>query len=218
MGSMLFIASQPLSRSDLTYAAFRVSFLDTRERLALAHQLDISLDRSFGFLTEVPFLRNVPAHVQLDLLSLTWQKVLSNQAFEANLLDESIVYAVCETAANMVRSEPSIVQKFLDQGPVSFSGRVNSSYVNKFQSLHLDFDSPGNFLLISQFQDIAPDEADPLKEQYGIELGSIECMFDALERWYISPKMLDRLDGLLTASEKAQLCSLYETGVCQPLT
>ena len=71
---MLTICSDPLPRTDLTYAAFRASFHETLERLVLSRQFDQDPWQAFGFLTQVPFLKSVPPQVQLDLLSETWYR------------------------------------------------------------------------------------------------------------------------------------------------
>jgi len=211
---MLSIASKLLPRSEYAYAAFRIAFLDTRERLALAYQLDISTEHSFGYLTEVPFLRCVPAPVQLEYLLNTWQKHQSAEEIEADMLDEAVLYAVSETAANVIRNETTTAKQFMQQGPVPFSARVNYDFADQLQKLHLGFDNPGNYLLLSQFQDMAPDEADELKQKYGIDPAACECLFDALCRWYVSPDVLDHTPGLLTENESVQVRDLLDRSIC----
>ncbi len=56
---MLTIGDDLLPQTDLTYFAFRVAFCDTLERITLAEQARMGHDVSLGYLTEVPFLRNV---------------------------------------------------------------------------------------------------------------------------------------------------------------
>ncbi|NOX56773.1 MAG: hypothetical protein GXP27_20490 [Planctomycetes bacterium] len=101
---MLVVAGEVLPNNVLSYLAFRVTFLETLERLALARQVgDEDEEEEFGFLTEVPFLSAVPPHVQLDLLAETWRKHSVRRRVSATLLDEAVVYAVCETAAHIAR-------------------------------------------------------------------------------------------------------------------
>src|SRR5258707_4761858 len=47
--------------------------------------------------------------VQIALLAETWRKHISPDIYKANLVDEGIVYAVCETAARLVENLPEIV-------------------------------------------------------------------------------------------------------------
>ena len=56
---MLHIASDILPPTRLSYTAFRIAFCETWERLTLAEQLSDEPPNyeSFGFLTEVPFLK-----------------------------------------------------------------------------------------------------------------------------------------------------------------
>ena len=214
---MLFVGSKSVPRSDLAYAAFRVSFLDTGERIVMARQLELAADRSFGYLTQVPFLRHVPPHVQLDLLANTWSKCSSHRAYRANLVDESVLYAACETAAQMVRNEPTTVERFLRHGPVPFIGAIDHTQADALQKFHLDLDNSGNFLLLSQFQDIPPGEAFPLKRKYGIQQSECECMFDVLGRWYVSSGLLEKTRGLLTHTEAEQSRSLFAHRTCPHL-
>lgn len=216
MATMLVLAPHTLPPSDLTYAAFRLALLDTRERLELAHQLDLNPDRNFGFLTEVPFLRNVPAQVQIDLLLLTWSRHADRRRHFASLIDESVVYSVCETAARMIRTEPEIARRFLTRGPQVWPGLLDGRTADALQRLHLGFARDGLFLMLSQFQDIPPQEAVPLKEKYGIRDAACECLFDVLGRWYASPEILTRTGGLLTRVETEQLGSLLSASGCCP--
>jgi len=214
MSNMLHAASHSLARTELTYIAFRLACLDTRERLELAVQLDLCPERNFGFLTEVPFLKNVPAQVQLDLLLTTWARHLTPVPVAASLLDESVVYAACETAARLIRSEPDVARRFLHRGPIHCNRLIDHHLADQIQQLHLNFAQEGLFLLLSQFQDIPPREAVPLKREHGLEDDTVECLFDVLGRWYLTPEMFTQATGLLTRVETEQLSVLLQTAGC----
>lgn len=214
MPDMLCLATNSLARTEITYIAFRLACLDTRERLELAVQLDLCPDRNFGFLTEVPFLRNVPAQVQLDLLMETWAKHITPISKPATLLDESIVYAACETAARLIRTEPDVARRFLSRGPIECSLPVDVRLADALQQVHLRFAHEGLFLLLSQFQDIPPRQAMQLKEQNGIQDGDTDCLFDVLGRWFVSPELLRRANGLLTRVETEQLGTVLRAARC----
>ncbi|MBW3538829.1 MAG: hypothetical protein KY476_01025 [Planctomycetes bacterium] len=197
--AMLTISTDTLPQSGLSYVAFRIAFRDTLERIVLAAQVDDDTE-CFGFLTEVPFLRSVPPHVQLDLLAETWRKHAADEAFEASLVDESVIYAACETAAWVVEHDPGIARLFLKGGPQPVeieSGQL----AEELRGLHLSLSNEGDFLLISQFEDLPPDEALKLKIEFGIDPERLEPMFDALARWRMSPEFLGSLIGLFTKEE-----------------
>lgn len=214
MSSMLSNASGTLPRTELVYVAFRLACHDTRERLELAFQLELNPERNFGFLTEVPFLRNVPAQVQLDLLLETWSRHITPIPHPASLLDEAILYAACETAARMIRTEPEVARRFLHRGPVRCGCLLNNDSADALQRVHLSFAQEGLFLLLSQFQDIPPLEAVPLKQQQGLKSDDCECLFEVLGRWYISAEILAHSAGLLTRVEMEQLGSLLNAARC----
>jgi hypothetical protein len=200
MSLMLFIAGERLPRSDLTYLAFRVAFLETLERIVLSRQFDDSIE-VFGFLTEVPFLTGVAPHVQLDLLADTWSRHSSRRRIQASLVDESIIYAACETAARVAGSEPTVITHCMITGPKACSVEVDGFLPGELRNLHLGLANEGDFLLISQFEDLEPDDAADLKEQFRLDLQRLDEMFDALGRWYVQPHLAARLDGLLTDRE-----------------
>lgn len=198
---MLTISTDTLPQTWLSYLAFRVSFLETLERMALANQLGTDPCESYGFLTEVPFLRSVPPHVQLDLLAATWCKHVSQQKVEASLVDESVVYAACETAARIVENDPEAAERFLKNGPLEAPVPVDRLLAAELRSLHLDLSNEGDFLLISQFEDMHPDEGTELKLQFQLDPQRLEAMFEVLGYWYISENFMLYLDGLLKDRE-----------------
>lgn len=106
-----------LPNNTLSYLAFRIACLDTLERIVLARQFNPEAAEGFGYLTEVPFLRAVPPQVQLDLLSETWQKHLHRERFEGDLVDESVLFAVCETAARVAEQESPQFKTWGTSGP-----------------------------------------------------------------------------------------------------
>ncbi len=207
---MIQFSSKQLPFSERIYIAFRIAFLETQERLALAEQLELEAHRTFGYLTHVPFLKGVPAQVQLDVLLDLWDKHLSKETFAASYLDEAIVYAVCETAANVIRSEPKYAQRSIESGPLQSAATVNRTFAEELQQLHLDYAGDGHFLLMSQFQDLPPEEAQKQKEQYGIISGKADSLFDALSRWNVRPGYEERACGLLTDEEIDQLSSMID--------
>ncbi len=201
---MLAFSGETLSDTDLCYLAFRVSFQETLEHFAFARTSNDDLFDDFGFLTEVPFLRNVAPQVQLDLLAATWRKHVSRRTVEATLIDESVMYAVCETAANLADDHPTVITHAIISGPQSVSIAVDGALADSFRRLHLSLPSEGDFLLISQFEDMAPDDADEAKEQLCFDTVRQTELFDVLGRWVVSHDLFADLEGLLTEREIAR--------------
>jgi hypothetical protein len=197
---MLTIASSPVADTDIAYAAFRIAFLETLERATLAAQMGEPANL-YGYLTEVPFLRGVAPQVQLDVLLATWAKHLSAEEFEADLVDESVLYAACETSARVIRGEQQLTSRWLAKGPRPVDLMVDGNLADRIQGLHLEMTNDGDFLLISQFQDIPPDEARVLKSRFDLEDSACEVLFDLLGRWHVSPEFSQRGAGLITSRE-----------------
>jgi hypothetical protein len=213
---MLKIDDDFLPGSDLTYLAFRVSFQETLERLVLSRQVNDG-NGIFGYLTEVPFLRGVAPHVQLDLLAECWQRHFSIHEFEATLIEESIIYAACETAARIAEDEPTVITHGLITGPKTTRIKVDAFLPGELRNLHLRLANEGDFLLISQFEDMEPDDARELKVQFGLDEPRFEAMFEVLGRWAVDPGMTARLTGLLTEREILR-AGIVISEVLQPRT
>lgn len=197
---MLNINGDYVPRNDLTYLAFRVSFQETLERIVLSRQVQDG-NEVFGYLTEVPFLRGVAPHVQLDLLAETWEKHRSRRRHDASLVDESVVYAVCETAARIAEHEPTVITHCLITGPRQCRVHVDGFLPGELRNVHLTLANEGDFLLISQFEDMLPEDAQQMKEQFHLAPERIEMMFEALARWTMQPRLHERLEGLITERE-----------------
>lgn len=203
-GGMLCVENEPLTDSDLAYIACRLSFFETLERIALADQMGIVGEGAYGYLSEVPYLRNAAPQVQLDALLDCWRKLRSEQAEPATLVDESVVYAVCETAARIVEGDVEFAQRHLTSGPRPVLEHLDGPLGDQLRFLHLSLPNEGHFLLLSQFQDVEPDAGERLKGTFGIEPAACEPMFDLLGRWHVSPEFRQNGAGLLTAAESAQ--------------
>lgn len=201
---MLNICDATLPNTALSYLAFRVACLDTLERMVLARQFDPEVSDGMGYLTEVPFLRSVPPQVQLDLLSETWHKHVCGDPVESTLVDESVIYAVCETAARAAEQDRAQMRAWAEAGPRRISVSSKPNLANKLREVHLSLPNEGDFLLISQFEDLPPFESLSLKAEFGMEPSKCEPLFDVLGRWHVTPGFAGRLTGLLTDREVAQ--------------
>jgi hypothetical protein len=210
---MLTIATDVLPRTGLAYVAFRLAFCGTWERLTLLTQVGESARLpahiAFGYLTEVPFLRHVPPLRQLDLLAQTWARHRADDPVEATLVDESVIYASCETAARMVEAEPEAARTFLLSGPEAVAQPVNRRLATELRTLHLGLPNDGDFLMISQFEDIPPDEARALKREFGLDEARLESMFEALAHWHPSAVFKASVAGLLSDAEVDRLGTDY---------
>jgi hypothetical protein len=209
MGGMLNICHEPLPVSETVYIAFRLACCDTLERMVLAEQMDDPTETNFGYLTQVPFLRHVPPQVQLDLLVETWRKHTSSDQVTGDLVDESVIYAACETASQLVASDPATAARLISRGPVEIADRPSLRMSREIQAVHLDLANEGDFLLISQFQDIPTDEALLLKTKFGLDPAACEPMFDVLGRWHVGSDFARRAGGLLNSVEAARAVALF---------
>ena len=201
---MLTVCDTHVPNTDIAYIAFRVAFFETLERIVLADQVGLTGERCFGYLTEVPFLRPVPPQVQLDYLLETWGRYVDHDRHQATLADESVIYAVCETAARIVSVDSQTARRYVRNGTREVHHDFDPRLAETIQAFHLNLPNEGDFLLISQFQDMAPDDANTLKQKFGMSLSACEVMFEMLSRWHISSEFGKNSAGLLTSGELAR--------------
>ena len=205
---MLKICHKTLPQSLLSYVAFRVAFRETFERFSLHKRSAHDLGDSYGYLGEIPFLREVPPQVQLDLLATTWQRHISRETHLADLVDESVIYACCEAAAQLVERDPDAFLNQMRGGPVDLAVPVDTYLSRELRLLYLELPNDGDFLLVSQFLDLDPSESVQQKIEMGVDPKRLESLFDILGRWYVSPQFPSRLKGLLTESEVSSVISI----------
>ena len=141
--AMLTIADTRLPHTVLGYVAFRAAFHETLDRLAEHDAACGNPHDRFGFLCEVPFLRCVPPHVQLDLLAETWSRHAAHDPYEANVLDEAVLYAACETAGRLCAEEPDVVEEYLAGGPIDVTLGVDGVLAEELRQLHLNLAGEG---------------------------------------------------------------------------
>ncbi len=163
---------------------------------------------SHGYLREVPFLQEVAPAVQLELLASTWNKHQSRDIHRSDLVDESVIYAACEVAARAVENDPEFVLRSLAGGPVDVTIPLDSYFARELRLLYLELPNDCDFLLVSQFLDLDPEDAIDQKLQMGIDPNCMLPMFDALGRWHVSPQMIGFLHGLLTEAEIARVSTI----------
>ena len=207
---MLRIESATLPDIDMAYIALRLSFFETLERMTLAEQLGVQGEGAYGYLAEVPFLRNVAPQVQLDLLLSCWQKLRSHEDLAATLVDEAVLYAACETAARIVESDEPFFKEVLAKGPRHVSLCWDGTLADELRFLHLSLPNDGDFLLISQFQDVEPTEGTRLKEKFGLDKAACEQLFDVLGCWHVSADFPTLGAGLLDTDETTLACSVLK--------
>jgi hypothetical protein len=130
---------------------------------------------------------------------------VAHDRVEASLVDESVVYATCETAAHIIDDEPEAARRFLKGGPFELGVQVDRSLASELRALHLNLSNEGDFLMISQFEDMAPDAARALKKKFDLDERRLEAMFDVLGRWKLSARLLPNLKGLMSEAETARV-------------
>ena len=215
---MLLICADTVPHNKLSYLAFRLAAFETFKLIEFAQQTGQEFRDPFGYLTEVPFLRGVAPQVQLSLLAETWTKLVSPHQEHATLLDEGVLYAVCETAARIMEQIPELFPSFTETGPVKFLNQPDKQLVRDLRTLHLELSNEGDFLLISQFQDLDPIEATKYKQQFRMSEDYLEPMFDVLGRWQSSPDIQHKLSGLFNNDELVELLPILKlatTGIRQ---
>lgn len=213
---MLQFGSDILPQGTLAYVAFRSAFVSTMRDYATAVEDPEDEELPIGYLMEVPFLENVAPQVQIDLLADTWSRHSSHQLYDGNLIDEAVVYSCCEFAASELETHPGSFAAYLQNGPRGIGVNLDGILSAELRSLHIKLTGEGNFLMLSQFEDMDPIEATAMMKTFKMDRAANQCLYDLLGRWHVEPRLIERLTGLLTKEETARfakcLPSLWNCG------
>lgn len=190
-----------LPQSDLAYLAFRLALRDTLSDIETHLDLEEEPDPAVGYLTEVPFLEQVPLQVQVDLLADAWARHRKPELHEASLLDAAVVFAACVTAGRVIDDMPDVAVAMLRDGPQQVSARIIHRGSYRLEEMFEVFWDDQDFLMINEWQDLPPDHAQYLKEMMRLPDEAIEPMYEALRRWRVSPELAANLEGLATEAE-----------------
>jgi hypothetical protein len=210
---MLTICADTVPQSKLTYLAFRLAAFETFKLMEFAQQSGQDFRDPYGYLTEVPFLREAAPQIQLSVLAETWAKLNSPIRHHGTLVDESVLYGVCETSARILEHIPELFSSFTETGPVRFLNQPDKHMIRDLRAIHLDLSNEGDFLLISQFLDLCPDEARDYKKQFRMSESFLEPLFDVLALWHCPPDVEANLSGLFTPDELQELLPIL-TAAC----
>ena len=171
-----------LPRNDLAYLAFRIAVQETLSDIELHLDLEEEPDPPVGYLTEVPFLEQVPLPVQVDLLADAWARHRKPDLIEASLLDAAVVYASCITAGRVIDDMPEVALVMLHNGPRKVDPRIIRRASHRLEKMFERFWDDRDFLLIEEFQDLPPDHAQRIKDLLRLPDEEVEPMYAALER------------------------------------
>lgn len=199
-----------LPQSDLAYLAFRLALRDTLSDIATHLDLEEEPDQPVGYLTEVPFLEQVPLQVQVDLLADAWARHRKPELVEASLLDAAVVFAACVTASRVIDDMPDVAVTMLRDGPHRVSARIIHRASYRLEEMFEVFWDDQDFLMINEWQDLHPDHAQYIKEVMRLPDEAIEPMYEALRRWRVSPDLGAKLEGLLTEPEIRQAMPMLD--------
>ena len=187
-----------LPQNDLVYLAFLFALHETVAEIELLSDFDDEdEDMPAGFLLEVPFLHPVPLQVQVELLGETWSRHRSPTRFEATLLDAAIVYAAIMVATRIVNDEPELAAVWLTDGRHKLNPRILHRAPQRLEELFDRWWDDRDFLMLEEFHDLPPEQAEFIKAQMRIPDEMVQPMFDVLERGRVSPGVGEKLGGLL---------------------
>ena len=137
-----------LPNNDLAYLAFRLAAQETLSDIELYRDLEEEPDYPAGYLSEVPFLEQVPLKVQVDLLAETWNRHQQTELIEASLLDAAIIYAACQTTARIIEDMPEVAAAYFRDGPRQLKTRILHRATHRLENLFDAFWDDDDFLLL----------------------------------------------------------------------
>ncbi len=205
--------SSRLPQGNLAYMAFRLALQETLSDIELHLDLEEEPDPPVGYLTEVPFLEQVPLPVQVDLLADAWARHYRPELIEASLLDAAVVYAACMTAGRVIDDMPDVAVVMLRAGPRKVDPKIIRRASFRLEEIFEAFWDDRDFLMIDEWQDLPPEHAQHLKGLMRLPDEVLEPMYEALRRWRMSPDVAANLKGLLSEAEIRETMPMLDAWV-----
>lgn len=188
-----------LNKSHLTYIAFRVAALHTFERLQLVQSGDMELD-DFGYLSELPVLRQTAAQVQLELLAETWKKGCDARLYPPTILDECVLHSAFERSVRCLLSEPDTVKGFISVGPKPFPVSDIVWLPVRLRTLHLTLPLPAS-VSAAQTAEIVESGRSGGYNEVPVGPTPRDQLFEVLGRWRVNRNLAWGFQDLLTTTE-----------------
>jgi hypothetical protein len=209
--------------NEVSYAAIRLAAKDTLAQLAA--QLDHDpgqADDKVGYLGAVELLQSLTTQAQLRLLGDAWARHRAAHAHQGTFLDAAVVYAACETAADLIRQSPEVAREYLAGAPRRVFFPVSKRLADRIEETFKDV----FWQEVDMLRGDAPwpqTDAEMAQAETDLRLpeGSFKPLLDALtalagEEEAIDPR-LDQLLGVLTPEEVCLAAALLEVEVPEHL-
>ncbi len=187
-----------LKNSQLTYVAFRLAALHTFERLKEPAIVGGTPD--YGYLSELPLIRETAPQVQLELLAETWKKGCSARLYPPTIVDECVLHSAFERAVRVILTEPPAAKRFLTSGSRPFNSDELTWLPVRLRTLQLTLPLPSSVHAAQPVQPIESGRAGGYNE---VPVGPTprDQLFEILGRWRVNRNLAWNFDGLLTTSE-----------------
>ncbi|MFK7818398.1 MAG: hypothetical protein AB8G99_06755 [Planctomycetaceae bacterium] len=198
-----------LNKSFLTYVAFRVAALHTFE--LLSGKRPAFEDDDYGYLSELPLIREVAPQVQLELLADTWKKGCDSKLYPPTIIDECVLHCAFERSVELVLSQPITAKRLMSGGSRDMSG-VNLSWLPvRLRTLQLTLPLP---TAIDAAQVADSVVSGPVPGYNGVPVGPTprDQLFEVLGRWRVNRNLAWGFDGLLTTSEILEITRFLHSG------
>lgn len=187
-----------LKNSLLTHAAFRLCALNALDQLR-RFVADPEL-RDFGYLSELPLLRETAPQVQLDLLAGVWKKGCDAKLYPPSIVDECVLHTVFERAVALILTQPVAAQGVLSGGIHPVAPEDFTWLPVRMRTLQLTLPLPTS---IRAAQVVESVESARGGGYNGVPAGPTprDQLFEVLGRWRVNRNLAWSFDGLLTTSE-----------------
>ncbi|GIX03416.1 MAG: hypothetical protein KatS3mg113_0422 [Planctomycetaceae bacterium] len=205
---MIQIQHQNIPQTLLYYVAFRTALRTTWDQLSQVVAGHTADEETTGFISEVPYLCGVPLHVQLFILAKTWDKHRQRVVLLADVLDEYVLYACCESTIRHCREAPSRINWALRGGPYDISVPAGEELAQALRRQTEHWPCERELFVLQQLLDLPPDESEQWRQEQQIHDIRWQMLLDVLGNWWIPRGWNLRLQGLATVDEIDQLGKL----------
>lgn len=206
-GRMSGLDRYQLKNSLLTYVAFRMSALHTFARMK-SNPLPDAED--FGYLSELPLLREAAPQVQLELLADTWKRGCSARLYPPTIVDECVLHCAFQRSVRALLTEPVSSKSFLTTGPKPIDVSDLVWLPVRLRTLHLTLPLPASVTAGETVELVESGRSGGYNE---VPVGPTprDQLFEVLGRWRVNRNLAWGFDGLLTTTEILEITRFLHT-------
>jgi len=190
--------------------SFRAAFVSTLDLLLTETQHSPDANSvAKGFLERLPLLAGCAPQVQMDCLLDTWQRIRSDYADALTDLDLCVCYCASAELAHLAALDDSRRLQRAMQGPDVVTNVDALWMASKLRAMQITWPFERDCGVVLRDGNFLNSDLDNVPEM-SLHAETAAQMLDMAGQWFVTPRLLQNAEGLITTAERRQLATLLQ--------